>query len=191
MRSSLWLLFSLALVMLPARPASAGEKAGVKMPDTIEVAGKQLKLNGMGLREATWLKVDVYVAGLYVENLSSDPGAILRTPQVKRLVLRFVRDVDRGDILKAWHEGFKGNATVKLSEIQSQMDQLDRMMGDFDDGSTLAFTDVPGTGVSVEVNGVLKGVLKGDDFARSLFAIWLGPKPPSGALKTGLLGKHK
>jgi len=192
MRRPSFLIFVLALALATTlvRPAAAGEKAGVKMPDAIEVAGKHLALNGMGLREATFLKIDVYVAGLYLETVSSDAAAIVRSSQVKRLVLRFVRDVDRDDILDAWHDGFKGNATVKLVMIQGSIDRLDGWMGDFSDGDTLAFTDVPGEGVQVEINGARKGVLKGEDFARSLFAIWLGARPPTSDLKTGLLGKH-
>jgi hypothetical protein len=174
-----------------AGPAHARQMAGVKMPDTIQVAGKQLRLNGMGMREATVLKVDVYVAGLYVEQPSSDPAALVNSNQVKVLVLQFVRDVGRDDILKAWRTGFKGNATVPLSSIQPQIDQLNGWMADFSDGDSLTFTYVPGTGVYVDVNRTRKGVLKGDDFARSLFAIWLGPKPPNAALKKGLIGKHE
>jgi hypothetical protein len=40
------------------------------------------------------------------------------------------------------------------------------------------------------IDGVHKGVIQGADFARSLFAIWLGPKPPTSDLKRGLLGNH-
>jgi len=190
MRSAISLMLAAGLVASLAGPAAAGEKAGVKMPDAIEVAGKPLKLNGMGLREATFLNIDVYVAGLYLETVSSDAAAIVRSSQVKRLVLRFVRSVDRDDILEAWRDGFKGNATVKVSTIQPAIDQLNGWMKDFSDGDRLVFTDVPGEGVTVEINGTRKGVIKGDDFARSLFAIWLGPKPPTSDLKTGLLGKH-
>ena len=32
------------------------------------------------------------------------------------------------------------------------------------------------------------GTIKGDDSARALVSIWLGPRPPSADLKTGLLG---
>jgi hypothetical protein len=38
------------------------------------------------------------------------------------------------------------------------------------------------------VNGAVKGTIAGDDFARALFAIWLGARPPNAELKTGLLG---
>src|SRR5207247_9289332 len=68
-------VLSLLTLSLAAR-ASAGELAGVTLPDRIQVDSRTLVLNGMGLREATFLKVDVYVAGLYLETTSSDPGAI-------------------------------------------------------------------------------------------------------------------
>ena len=167
--------------------AEAATKSGVTMPDSIRVDGKTLILNGMGLRRATFLKVHVYVAGLYLEQPSSDPAAILASDQEKRIVLQFVRHVHRGDIVKAWQEGFHANATTDLSKIQPQIDELDHWMGDFSDGDTLTFTYAPGQGVTVDVNGTNKGLLPGQDFATSLFAIWLGKKPPTGDLKTGLL----
>ena len=179
------------ILAMVAGVAYAGRKAGVTMPDTVVVANKTLYLNGMGLREATWLRIDVYVAGLYLERVSSDPVAIVREPEVKRLVLRFVRDVDHDDIVKAWHEGFAANSTVPVSKLRPFIDQLDAWTPSFEDGDTLAFTYVPGDGVSVDYNGVRRGVVRDDDFARSLFAIWLGPKPPTGAVKRGLLGDHR
>ncbi|HET7503721.1 MAG TPA: chalcone isomerase family protein [Kofleriaceae bacterium] len=184
------LLLSIATALAAPGRADAGKKAGVAMPDTLSVAHRTLVLNGMGLREATFLKIDVYVAGLYLEHVSSNPGRIVASDEVKRLVLRFVRDVDRDDILEAWHDGFQRNATVPLAMLKPQIAQLDAWMPGFDDGDTLVFTYVPGEGVTVEVNGARKGVLKGDDFARSLFSIWLGARPPTDELKRGLLGHH-
>ncbi len=173
-----------------AGSAGAGRKAGVTMPDTIVVAKQQLVLNGMGLREATWLDIDVYVAGLYVQHPTANADALIHNDEVKQLVLQFVRHVGHGDIVKAWHEGFAGNATVPIAKLDPYIKQLDAWMPSFSDGDTLTFTYIPGQGVSVDVNGVRKGVIKDADFARSLFAIWLGPKPPTKDLKRGLLGSH-
>lgn len=187
MRPIIFLITILAL----ATTADAREKSGVKLPDTVTVANKQLVLNGMGLREATFLKVNVYVAGLYVERPSSSPAELLSADESKVLVLRFVRDVDREDIVKAWSEGFKNNATVPLAQIKPRTDRLNAWMPAFNKGDTLVFTYVPGQGVGVDINGKRKGIIEGDDFARSLYAIWLGPKPPTSALKRGLLGNHR
>lgn len=181
------LLFALAMT---AGSAAAGQRAGVTMADTLAVGGKQLHLNGMGLREATWLNVDVYVAGLYVEHVSSDPAKLLASNETKLLVLKFKRDVDRDDIAKAWTEGFKNNATVPYAQLKPAIDQLNAWMPSFKQGDTLTFMYVPGKGVAVDINGQRKGVIPGEDFARSLYSIWLGPKPPGGDLKRGLLGNH-
>jgi hypothetical protein len=186
MRPIMMLVTMLALGM----PASAGKKAGVTMPDTTMVANRQVVLNGMGLREATILKIDVYVAGLYVEHPSSNPATLIGSDQAKLLVLRFVRGVDRGDIVDAWNKGFENNATVPVARLRPLIDRLNAWMPAFEDGDMLAFAYVPGEGVTVSVNGERKGTIEGDDFARSLFSIWLGPRPPTTALKKGLLGNH-
>jgi len=166
----------------------AAKVAGVSLPDTVTVDGKPLVLNGMGVREATVFKVDVYVAGLYLEQRSTDRTAIVASNQAKLLVLRFVHDVDRGDIVKAWNEGFKNNATVPLAQIQPGIDQLNGWMpAKLRSGDRLAFAFIPGKGVEVRVNDVVAGTVPGDDFSRSLLAIWLGPKPANAKLQHGLL----
>lgn len=181
---------ALATLLAVAPFASAAERAGIRMPDTVDVGGKTLTLNGIGLREATALKIDVYVAGLYLENVSSNAQKILASNETKVIVLRFKRDVGHDDIVKAWREGFEKNATVPLARIQPLIGQLDTMMPSFNKGDMLVFTLVPGQGVAVDINGKRKGVLGDDDFARSLLSIWLGAKPPTTSLKTGMLGKH-
>jgi hypothetical protein len=177
------------LVMVLGGVAFAGKKAGVTMPDGITVNGQQLVLNGMGLREAT-LGIDVYVAGLYVQHPTSNAAQLIDSKETKQLTLKFVRDVGHDKIVKAWHEGFTKNATVPMSKLREYMAQLDAWTPSFRSGDTLTFTFIPDAGVTVDVNGVRKGQIADPDFARSLFSIWLGPKPPSGDLKKGLLGAH-
>lgn len=180
----------LLAAVLGTATALAGTKAGVTMPDTVKVETKTLVLNGMGLREATIFDVDVYVAGLYVENVSSNAAKIIAANETKQIVLRFVRDVDQDDIVEAWTEGFAKNATIPLAKLKPAIAQLNRWMPSFSDGDTLTFTVIPTKGVAVDINGKRKGVLGDDDFGRSLVAIWLGPKPPTGDLKRGMLGRH-
>ena len=181
----------LLLVAVLGTSALAGTMAGVTMPDTVQVGGKQLALNGMGLREATWLNVHVYVAGLYLEHPSSNAAEIIASNEPKQLVLHFVRDVDRGRIIEAWSKGFARAATVPLAQIHGQIDRLNAAMPELRKGDTLSFTYVPGQGVAVMVNGTTRAVIAGDDFARSLFSIWLGPKPLKPELRRGLLGEHR
>jgi hypothetical protein len=54
-------------------------------------------------------------------------------------------------------------------------------------GQKMVFTFNPGSGLQVAEGGVVKGTIKGDDFARAFLSIWLGD-PPNTDLKSGLLG---
>ncbi|MDX1374177.1 MAG: chalcone isomerase family protein [Burkholderiales bacterium] len=185
--------FILGSLMIPAAmlagaAAQAKSCEGVTFPDQVQAGGAALALNGLGLRKATILKVKVYVGALYLPQASKDAGAILKANAPKRLVLHFVRDVGGDDLSKGWDEGFENNAGSALAELKPRIESFKAMMTDVKKGDTLAMTHKPGAGVEVAVKGASKGTIKGDDFARALFAIWLGKNPPNEDLKSGLLG---
>jgi hypothetical protein len=176
------------VTLFGAGVASAKECNGVSFPDQNQVAGGALTLNGLGLRQATMLKVNVYVAALYIANVSADADAILGADTPKEIILHFVRDVDAGELREAWEEGFEKNAGDQLSTLKDRIGKLKGWMADMKNGQKLIFTHKPGAGVEVNVNGTVQGTIDGDDFARAFFSIWLGAHPPNQGLKTGLLG---
>jgi len=177
-------------IILSAGLVGAAELAGVNMPDQINVGDKQLVLNGLGLREASMLKVDVYVAGLYLETASGDPQEILDSEQVKRILMQFVyKKVEQKKLAKGWMEGLEANTGDRFKRHKASLDQLNGWMEDVVAGDTLTFTAVPGAGLEVKVKGQIKGVIEDEEFARDFWGIWLGPKPPNAGLKTGLLGQ--
>lgn len=161
---------------------------GVDFPDQVQVDGATLSLNGLGLRQATFLKVNVYVAALYAAKPSKDPGVLLGSGAPTELVLRFVRDVGADDLRKAWSEGFEKNSGQMLPALKERIGTLNGWLGDVKTGQRLVFIHRPGAGVTVEVNGTMKGTIKGDDFAKALLSIWIGADPPNPEIKSGLLG---
>jgi hypothetical protein len=158
------------------------------VPDHVQVEGSTLVLNGAGLRQATMLKVNVYVAALYTAKATSDPDAILGSSTPKQLVLLFVRNVGAADLNKAWEEGFTANAKPQLPALQKRIDTLKSWMADMKTGERLTLTHKPGVGIQVNVGQTVKGMIEGDDFARAFLSIWLGAHPPNAGLKAGLLG---
>ena len=160
----------------------------VNFADQAAVDGTTLTLNGLGLRQATALKVNVYVAALYVAKASTDPEAILSAPTAKQLNLHFVRSVGRSDLNKAWDEGFEANAKPQLAGLKDRIEKLKALMTDMKSGERLTFTHKPGKGIAVDVGGAPKGSVEGDDFAKAFLSIWLGAHPPNPGLKAGLLG---
>jgi hypothetical protein len=186
-RTSLVMLVGM-LAAFGVETAVAKECHGINVPEQVQVQASPLMLNGLGLRQATMFKVNVYVAALYVAQKSTDANAILASNTPKKLVLHFVRDVDGADLTKAWDEGFEHNAQEQLPALKTRIEQLKGWMADMKSGQQLAFTHKPGAGIEVEVNGAVQGTVEGDDFARAFLAIWLGAKPPNPDLKAGLLG---
>lgn len=175
----------LILVLLTASPAAAGTLEGVTMPDTMQVNGKTLVLNGMGLRRKI---VKVYVAGLYLPAKETNAEKILAADTERSLTMEFVREVEKEKVCKAWHDGLKANSPSKADALKGQFDTVCSFMGDVDSGEKLNFTYVPGQGTSISVNGVVKGTIPGKDFADAMFACWIGPNPPGADFKAGLLG---
>ncbi len=173
-----------------AAPALAQQECGgVRMPERMNVGGTELVLNGMGIREATVLNVDVYVAGLYLENRSRDANRILDQGQTKHMVLKLVRDVSREEMVDAVTEGIRNNAGEDYAQMREQTRQLARLIPALDEGDTITFTYAPAQeGLSVVVNGQRRGTVEGADFARVFYMIWLGDAPPNPGLKRGLLG---
>lgn len=182
------LLAALSLPPALAAPALGAECREVQFPDQATAGGTALVLNGMGLRKATFLKVKVYVAGLYLSEATGDAGRILGSNQPWRLVLRFLRDVDAPDIRDAFTEGFEKATGVIPDELRPRIDALNAMMTDFKEGDSLVFANDPQKGVTVEVNNAAVGTIEGADFSVAFLSIWLGPEPPNEDLKSGLLG---
>ena len=63
------------LALLTAPPAFAAKKEGVSMPDTVEVAGQKLVLNGLGVREASPVRAtleDVFAQLTHAEDREED-----------------------------------------------------------------------------------------------------------------------
>ena len=157
------------------------------MPESISVGETTLVLNGLGLREATFLKFDVFVGGLYLERKTRDPDEIIQSQQTKKVVMHFVRNVDAEDLRKAWTTGFEKNAGEKLATLSSRINQLNGWMSAMQVGDRMTYT-FDRNNVDVNVKGLKRGTISGEDFSRAMLSIWFGPKPPNEGLKRGMLG---
>jgi hypothetical protein len=170
--------------------ASAAEISGVKLPDQVSVAGKSLKLNGAGLRQATILKVNVYAAGLYLEKPSGDGEAIANSDQAKSIEMVFMRDVTGKQMAEAFGEGFDKNCVAGCAELKSFIGKLQGLMKDMKKGETMAVRFLA-DGVEVMVRGQRVGSVGDKAFSHQLIRCWIGKNPPNSGLKEGLLGGKK
>ncbi len=176
------------LLMLGTAAAHAKECKGVNFPEHVQLDGIDLTLNGLGIRKATFVKVNVYVAALYVSQVSRDPKGLIESNGLDELILHFVRSVGVDDLRKGWSEGFVQNSKDQLAVLKERIATLNGWMSDMKTGQRLIFIRRPGVGIEVDVNGAVKGTIAGEDFSRAFISIWLGATPPNPELKSGLLG---
>jgi hypothetical protein len=179
----------LAIAFL-ATSAYALEVGGVKLPDTLSAGGKNLVLNGAGIRTKFFIKV--YVTGLYLAQKDSNAQAIVNADEVMAVKLQVISGmVDSKKMEKATMEGFENATNGNIVPIKAKIDQFMGLtfkettkVNDYFD-----FINVPGKGVEVYKNGALKGTIEGLDFKKALYGIWLGDKPVQADLKAQMLGK--
>ena len=187
MRKPAILLAIAIFLLISTYTLSAGTLNGVTLPDTIQARGYPLVLNGMGLR--TKLGFKIYVAGLYLQQKSSDPDAIIKSDAPKRIVMQFTHIVSKSQMADAFNDGFNDNAPDARNALKTDVDRFLGQLDTVHNGDQMVFTYIPGTGTIFLMNGGEKLTVPGLPFAQLLFSVWFGPKPPSPELKNGLLGQ--
>jgi len=178
------LLIAISLLVLTQLNAATLEK--ITMPDSMKIAGKTLVLNGLGLRQATIFKVDVYVGGLYVTTKSKDQKVILDQLGPKFINMHFVRDVSKSKLNGGWEDAFD-NAVKNQTKLKTRMERFYKMMEDIKENQEIKITFFDDK-VNVVFNGKNKGDILGADFSKALLAVWFINASDEG-LRDGLLGK--
>ena len=174
---------------LPA--AAAVDVSGYKFEDTNKVAGKDLKLNGAGMR--TKFVIKVYAAGLYLPEKSKALAEILKQDGPRRITLQMARDVSSEDFGKAFMDGLNDNVDkAEKQKIVAQIGKFGEMFAGVDGlrkGDVLHIDWIPGSGTVCELNGkkLIENV-PDINFYNALLRIWLGEKPVDRSLKPALLG---
>ena len=195
MQASLRKLFgplALATLTLGAAPAAwAADVGGVKIDDQTKVAGKDLRLNGAGLRTRAMFKV--YAMGLYLGKKETTTEAVLSSAGPRRFTIVMMREVSGDDFGQAFMSGINANTDkAEKGKIVGQMVKFGEMfvnVGALKKGDTLTVDWVPDKGTVIELNG--KSIIEplpDQAFYNALLKIWLGDKPADSALKPQLLG---
>jgi hypothetical protein len=184
------MIIRVLLAVLCAWPLLAmGAKAGKdSLPDEWTVDGSKLVLNGAGPREYGFLRIKVYVAGLYLSKRESASNTVLDSDTPKVLHTRFLRDVSLKDTLSAWDYYFEQNCTGTCTLPKEQIEAFKALVPETQAGDTQTYV-FRADGVEMLRNDKSLGIVPGADFARLLLSTWIGEVPTTPALKKALLGQ--
>ena len=167
-----WLVLG---AMLAAGLAEAKELGGVKMPDTVELEGRRLALAHMALKEKLFF--DVYVWGLYMEQIPRADSEAIAANNLKRLHFRFLRKVRREQLIEAMRHGLSRQSDLSSGAMQPHLEAMLQSLRDVRKGDNLVITYVPNSGL--QISGEASGgvLIPGKGFADALFTAWLRSHP--------------
>ena len=181
------LLLLFMAVVVSSTAVAQKEVGGVTLPATQKFENHTLHLNGAGVREKLW--IDLYAAGLYLEKKTTNADDVLNSDKPMAIKLHIVSKLITSEkMVDAVTEGFENSTNGNTAPIQ---DEIDTMLGFFKEdikkNDVFDLVYVPSRGVVAHKNGKERGVVKGKEFKKALFGIWLSNRPADDGLKGDLL----
>ncbi|MBI5894561.1 MAG: chalcone isomerase family protein [Desulfobacterales bacterium] len=195
MSKAVWL--GLMIVLATVSFSYALTVKGVNLPDAVMAGDENLVLNGAGIRTkrlAGIVKKDIYVAGLYLKDKSSDAQQIIDADETMLLRIEIVSSLITSErFTEATRTGFDESTKGHTAPIQKE---IDRFMSTFSekiqDGDLFEIVYKKGAGVQTFKNGGKNPIvtIPGMPIKTALFGIWLGERSEEDLQKLarGLLG---
>jgi len=160
----------------------------VATPSQIEYQGSTLTKNGQGTRIIFFMKV--YEGSLFLENKSSNAEDIVSMDAPMAIRIDVTSAIVTADAMKkALSEGLKkstGNNTDPISKEIIQLSSSFNSAVSSDD--YYEFIYLPEKGIHVLKNSELVEVIKGIEFKKAFFGIFLSDNPIQKNLKKAMLG---
>jgi chalcone isomerase-like protein len=188
------MLTGLGLVLSLLAPmtvrAQSADLAGIHYPDSLQVEGSALVLNGSGISYRAVAKI--YTVALYVAKKANTADAILSMNGPKQLRFVMLQGMRIDEIGKLITTGVENNSTrtqfygliPAIHSMGEQFSHIKRMAP----GDVFAIEWVPKRGTIFFVNNQPAGLpIQEPDFFNAILRTWLGKNPPSQGLKDALL----
>jgi hypothetical protein len=161
---------------------------GATSPDQIEYQGNSLTKNGQGTRIIFFMKV--YEGSLYLENESSNAQEIISSDSPMAIRIDVISEMVTADAMKkALNEGLKKSMGNDTTSLNNQINQLSSSFNSaVSSGDYYEFIYLPEKGTHVIKNRKLVELIKGFDFKKAFFGIFLSDNPIQKNLKKAMLG---
>lgn len=167
--------------------AWAVEVAGVRFNEFYQDQGIRMSLQGTGLKSMLFFKA--FVAGYY-SNFAQTADLLGEFP--KRIEVEYFVHIPGRKLSNYTIEQMKVNVSSDdFKKLSSQIRMMEKYFVDLKPKDRFALTYIPGVGTKFTHNGKLTGIIEGEDFARALFAVWIGDRPFDPVLKEQIAGLTK
>ena len=161
---------------------------GSEIPKQIEYQGNKLNLNGQGTRIIFFMKV--YEGSLYLESKNSNAEEIVNMDDPMAIRIDVTSAMVTADAMKkALSEGLEKSTGNNTASINNEINQLSSSFDSaVNSGDYYEFIYLPDKGIHVLKNRELVELIKGFDFKKAFFGIFLSDNPIQKNLKKAMLG---
>lgn len=156
------------------------------VPKTILIEGKNLVLNGTAYRKASIMRVKVWFSELYLESPNRDGEAVLQSFTLKVIDLYALYDISAADSAKGWKASLDGNCAPNCEKMSAEVEAFLKAVPEFKKGDHYRYVFSP-HGPAVFLNEKKIFSSTNPELGKLLLSTWIGKKPPSDEVKSGLL----
>ena len=177
-------LLVLASIIPTVQAQTTSCKDKVCFESSLKIAGQDIPVKGVELLE--YLRFDLYTAALYAAPEVKTIDAVLGNIP-KSLVLHYHRGIKKEIMIKASRNRILKNHAVDSVALEDRLKQLDAACQNVKKGDRYELRYEPNIGTSLILNGKLQATIKGADFQKAFFGVWLSRVPLNKNLRDRLL----
>lgn len=181
----LLLLFIFLLLFTPV-PLFAAQIDGIYFNDDYDVNNIKLPVRGYAIFNYM-LVIKAYAGALYLPSGLSSSLALSETPRV--LELYYFHEISAEDFRFSTIEMIKKNTTPEeFLKIEPTVNTFNGFYKRVKPGDRYRAEYNPQKGTTLYLNGKSLGAVKGGQFSKAFFSIWIGKKPIDKKFRDRLLG---
>ena len=179
-RKATFLIFFLLL----SSNVFAQQISGVLFNENYIDQGINMSLQGTGIKSLLFFKA--FAAGFY-KGQGEESDILGNYP--KRIEVEYFVSIPGAKLNNFTIDVMKNNVSpAELELLKDEIKLMGKYFVDLKPGDRFSLTYIPSVGTKFAHNGQLVGIIKGQEFAKALFSVWIGKKPFDSRLKEQVLG---
>jgi len=176
-----------ALITISVSSLNSAQIGGVFFQDAYPSNSGNLNLRGYSILNYMMV-IKAYAGALYLQPSINYDQALSATPRI--LELYYFHKISAEDFRESTMEMIKKNTDSSgFRRIENQLDTFNTFYRDVIPGDRYRAEYTPAGGTTLYLNGKALGTIKGDEFSRAFFSIWIGKNPIDKKFRDRLLGR--
>ncbi len=181
------MILLISFSVIPSALHSA-EIDGIYFRDEYSAEGERLKLRGYSILNYMFV-IRAYAGALYIRPETQSSQVLDDTPRI--LELYYFHKITMEDFRESTTEMIKRNTTDPgFRAIKERLGTFNGFYRGVKPGDRYRAEYIPGKGTTLYLNGRSLGTVKGNDFSKAFFSIWIGRSPIDKKFRDRLLGKE-